>query len=213
MFAGIATIDGPPASGKTTMASLLAKEYALTHLDSGSIFRTLTLHYMNNGIDMTDIKSVITGLQYANIHMSGEEIFLDGKNVSTEIRSVTVTNNVCHISYVPEIREYVKDLQLSLASSGKVVCDGRKVALEVFPHADVKFYLTADQKTRALRRFYQYQKSDPHIKFEDVYADLKRREESEINNGVLKMHPNAIVIDNTNLSIEETFEKMEFFLN
>lgn len=212
MFADIATIDGPPASGKTTMASILAKELGLTHLDSGSIFRSLTCYYMKNGINLNNPAEVIDSLPNVQLHLSGKQIFLDGKDITSEIRTPEVTNNVCLISNLLPVRKFVKEVQLSAAKSGKVVCEGRKVGIEIFPNAKVKFFLTADQETRARRRFYQFQKTNPQIKFEDVYRDLKQRENTELINGVLKMPENAIIIDNTNLSIEETFLVMKAYM-
>lgn len=212
MFADIATIDGPPASGKTTMASILAKEFSLTHLDSGSIFRTITLYSLRNGINLADPNEIIRSLNKFNLKLFEEKIFLDGVDVSLAIRNPVVTKNVCFISNIPAVRKFVKETQLSVAKSGKVICDGRKVGIEVFPEAKVKFYLTADQDARATRRFLELFEVNPKTKFDDVYNDLKKREETEIENGILRIPPNAIVIDNTHMNIHETFLLMKTYM-
>jgi len=212
MLANITTIDGPPAAGKTTMASLLAQEFGRIHLDSGSIFRALTLHYLTQQIDLTEQKDVVTNLHTANISVKDESVFLNGENVSAEIRDPRVTNNVCHISNIPEVRKFVKDLQLFYAKSGQIVCDGRKVGTEVFPDAKVKFYLTADFEIRALRRFQQLLAAKKNVCFKDVKKDLYEREKREKENGILLIPKGAIVIDNTNLTIETTLMCMEEYM-
>jgi cytidylate kinase len=205
----IITIDGPPASGKTTMAGILAKEFGFTHLDSGSIFRTLTLHYMKEGIDLHNPDAVISNLSSADIFCTGEEIFLGGENVSRAIRTPEVTRNVCNISNLPPLRKFVKEIQHSLAEKGGVVCDGRKTGTEIFPNANIKFYLIADQESRAMRRFLQHKKTEPNITFEEVFADLKQREDKELKNGILLLPENPVVVDNTFMNIEETFKVMK----
>lgn len=208
----IITIDGPPASGKTTMAGMLARAYGFTHLDSGSIFRTLTLHYMNEGIDLHNPEEAIAHLDSAEIFCTGEKIFLGGEDVSLAIRTPEVTRNVCNISNLPPLRKFVKDIQHSLAEKGGVVCDGRKTGTEIFPNANVKFYLTADQESRAMRRFLQHKKTEPNITFEEVFDDLKQREDKELKNGILLLPENPVVIDNSLMNIEETFHAMKAYI-
>jgi len=212
MFRNIATIDGPPASGKTTMASLIAKEFGLTHLDSGAIFRAITLDCMKKGVDLSNPTDVIKQLNVTKPRLSGESVFLNGENVTDEIRDPQVSNSVCFISHLPEVRKFVKEFQLSYSKTGKVVCDGRKVGTEVFPNAKVKFYLTARQDVRALRRYLQLWEKNKSICFADVFRDLKQREAHEIENGILLIPKNAIVIDNSDLSIEETLMQMEEYI-
>lgn len=212
MFADIATIDGPPAAGKTTMASLIAKELGLIHLDSGAIFRTITLHCMRTGVNFNNPDEIINSLNTLNIRVACEKVFLDEEDVSEEIRTVKVTNSVRYISHIPTIRNFVTSHQLSCAKNGGVITDGRKVGTEVFPNAKVKFFLTADQNVRAKRRFLQQQKTNPDICFEDVLSDLKRREEYEVQNNVLLVPENPIIIDNTNMTIEETLAKMVSYM-
>ena len=211
MFANIATIDGPPASGKTTMAKMIAKELGLIHIDSGSVFRAITTFCLEKGSDFSPA-NIISQLPYMDIKLDNEHIYLNGKDVSETIRTPYVTKNVCRLSNLPEVRKFVKDFQLEYSNNGKIICDGRKVGTEVFPEASVKFYLTADQRTRALRRFLQLRKTSPAIAFADVYDDLKEREETERANKILLIPENAIIIDNTSLTIEETFSIMEEYL-
>ena len=204
----IMTIDGPPASGKTTLAGLVSEKLGLTHLDSGSIFRSLTLHCMNKGVDLTNTDEVVKEFGDADIQISGGKIFLNGEDVSQKIRTPEVTREIVKISNIPEVRLFVKNFQHAYAAGNGVVADGRKVGTEVFPDADFKFYLTADQEVRAKRRYNQLLPKHPDVKFEDVFRDLKGREDVEVSHGILLVPENAIVIDNSALTVEETLERI-----
>ena len=204
----IMTIDGPPASGKTTMAGLVSEKLGLTHLDSGSIFRSLTLHCMQKGVKLTNTKEVVKEFGDADIQVSGSRIFLNGKDVSEKIRTPEVTREIVKISNIPEVRLFVKNFQHAYAEAGNgIVADGRKVGTEVFPDADFKFYLTADQAVRAKRRYLQVLQNH-NVDFEDILRDLKAREDVEISHGILLVPENAIVIDNSAMTVEETLEKI-----
>ena len=205
----IMTIDGPPASGKTTLAGLVAEKLGLTHLDSGSVFRTLTLHCMNKEIDLQNHSDVVAQLADANIKIVNGRILLNDLDVTQEIRTPEVTRQIVKISNIPEVRKYVKDFQHAYAEAGNgIVADGRKVGTEVFPNANFKFYLTADQEVRAKRRYNQLLPKHPDVKFEDVFRDLKGREDVEVSHGILLVPENAIVIDNSALTVEETLERI-----
>lgn len=216
MLAQIVTIDGPPASGKTTMASLLAKELNFIHLDSGAVFRTITLYCMQKNVDFSDSKNVIKVLN----DLGGLAITCDNKhntylfdqNISKEIRTPAVTNNVKFVSYIPEVRTFVKNHNIQLSNTHKVVAEGRKVGTEVFPNADVKFYLKASLEARTMRRFLQQKNSGCPTCYKNVFHELKDREEYEVESGILLMPDNPIIIDNTNLSIWETLSLMKTYL-
>ena len=209
----IMTIDGPPASGKTTMAKLVSEKLGLTHLDSGSIFRSLTLHCLNKGVKLTNAKEVVEKFGDADIQVSGSRIFLNGKDVSEKIRTPEVTREIVKISNIPEVRLFVKNFQHTYAAAGNgIVADGRKVGTEVFPDADFKFYLTADQEVRANRRYLQMLQKHK-VDYEDVLRDLKAREDVELAHGILLVPENAIVIDNSLMTVEETLEKILSVVN
>ena len=212
MFAQIATIDGPPASGKTTMAKILAKEFNLIHLDSGAIFRSFTLHCMSKCVDLASPKDVALALSSFHISFTSESVLVNGHDVTSKIRDPEVTGNVHYVSFIPIIREFVSNILLSYGRKGKVVCDGRNVGAQVFPDASVKFYLTADLNERVLRRYQQLLRSNPNTCFSDVYKALKEREEYELERNILIMPKDAIVIDNTNLSIQETLQEMRRYM-
>ena len=208
----IMTIDGPPASGKTTLAGLVSENLGLTHLDSGSIFRTLTLHCMNKRVNLTNQSEVVAQLGDADIQISDGRIFLNGKDVTQKIRTPEVTREIVKISNIPEVRKFVKDFQHAYAKAGNgIVADGRKVGTEVFPDADFKFYLTADQEVRANRRYLQMLQKH-NVNYEDVLRELKAREDVEISHGILLVPENAIVIDNSTMTVEETLEKILSFV-
>ena len=204
----IVTIDGTPGAGKTTQAELIAKAIGGIHLDSGALFRCITWYCMQNGIDLKNPDDVIYHLPLVKIQFSDEKHFVCGKNVSEFIRKPHVTKLVCLISNLPAVRTFVKNFQLECAKEGKVVCDGRKVGTEVFPDAKVKFYLDARPEVRALRRYRQFLAKDKNTCYVDVFNDLTRREEIERNNGILLVPENAIIIDNSDQTVEETLNIM-----
>jgi len=208
MAAYIATIDGPPAAGKTTMARLLANSLGFIHLDSGSIFRAITLFLIQNNVNLDDIDAVCAALPEIKLHQNSTQLFLNFKDVTREIRDPYITNNVARISFIPKVRKFVMDTQYSFAKNSNVVSDGRKVGTEVFPQAQAKFFLTADQDLRVYRRYKELASVKPRILYEDVERDLIRREKYEIDNNILLMPENAIVIDNSCLTIDETFKLM-----
>lgn len=208
MAAYIATIDGPPAAGKTTMARLLANSLGFIHLDSGSIFRAITLFLIQNNVNLDDIDTIRDALPKIKLHQNSTQLFLNFNDVTREIRDPYITNNVARISFIPEVREFVMDTQYRFAENSNIVSDGRKVGTEVFPQAQAKFFLTADQNLRVYRRYTELAHVKPRILYEDVERDLIRREKYEIDNHILLMPENAIVIDNSSLTIDETFNVM-----
>ena len=212
MFPHITTIDGTASAGKTTMAKLLAAQFRLTHLESGSIFRALTKQCINKGVDFSSHKEIIDQLT-AEIHLENGRIFLNGEDVTDSLRDPIISKNVCFISYIPEVRKYVKDFQLACAKKRRVICDGRKSGTEIFPHANIKFYLTANLEIRAIRRYHQLIEAKKIVTFSEVYKDLKERENQERSNGLLAVPRNAIIIDNSELTIEETQILMESYMN
>lgn len=208
MAAYIATIDGPPAAGKTTMARMLANSLGFIHLDSGSIFRAITIFLIQNNVNLDDIDAVCSVLPEIKLHQNSTQLFLNHKDVTREIRDPYITNNVARISFIPEVRKFVMDTQYRFAENSNVVSDGRKVGTEVFPQAQAKFFLTANQGLRVERRYSELFLTNPKILYEDVERDLIRREKYEVDNHILLMPKNAIVIDNSYLTIEETFKLM-----
>lgn len=213
MLAQIVTIDGPPASGKTTMAELISKELCFLHLDSGAVFRAITLYCMQKNVDFSNPENVIKTLNHLEITCDHKHnTYLFGYDVSREIRTPDVTNNVKFVSYIPEVRTFVKNHNIQLSNTHKVVAEGRKVGTEVFPNADVKFYLKASLEARTMRRFLQQKNLGCPNCYKNVFHDLKDREEYEVDAGILLLPDNPIIIDNTNLSIWETFNLMKTYL-
>ena len=208
----IITIDGAPATGKTTIAKMIAAEHDMVHLDSGAIFRTITLYCLNSDINLDNEREVIHQLHHVHITLKQDDVILNGINVSEAIRTPEVTNNVCRISHIPAVRSFVKNFQQTAGKKGNVVCDGRKVGTEVFPQAEKKFFLTANLRERASRRWLEYIKTNPTAKLSDVYNDLQKREETEKENGILRMPDGAIIIDTSGFSIEETLSVMDSYI-
>ena len=149
----IIAIDGPSGSGKSTTARLLARHLNITHLDTGAMYRVVTWGIRKENIDINDISGIISFLKKTNIsYKNANEIFLDGKLVSTEIRKKDITSNVSAVSALHEVREYLVDIQRKLGKEIDCVIEGRDIGSVVFPEADFKFFLTADLDVRSIRR-------------------------------------------------------------
>ena len=149
----IIAIDGPAGSGKSTILKLVAKDLNLIYLDTGAMYRMFTLKLLNEKVSFEDKKKIEELLQNLNINIDKESFFLDGKDVSEEIRKSDVSQNVSKVAAIKEVREKMVDLQRKFSQSKDVILDGRDIGTVVFPNADIKIYLVADLKERAERRY------------------------------------------------------------
>jgi len=211
----IITIDGPAASGKSTVARLLAKKLGVSFLDTGAMYRAVTLAAIENGVDMNDeqqLLDVLNNKEFRFVIKEGEMVtHIDGVDVSRRIRAHDVTINARHIAAWPRMRQKLVEMQRQFAESQeKVVTEGRDQGTVVFPNADIKFYLTADITERARRRQAQLANQGVNRDIEDIKRDLQERDKSDVTRKVAPLKPahDAIVVDTTNLSIEKVVEKL-----
>jgi len=208
-------IDGHSSSGKSTIAKGLAKLLKYKYIDTGAMYRAITLKVMNLGISFTDIKSISDLIKKTTIdfvYINGKNVLLlDGQNVEDEIRSLKISQNVSEISAIKEVREYLVDLQRQLGKGKGVIMDGRDIGTVVMPDADFKFFITANEQVRAERRFNELSgKSSENITFEDILQNIKKRDKIDSNriHSPLTIAQNAIIIDTSNLTIEEQLNKI-----
>ena len=204
-------IDGYSSCGKSTIAKAIAKKYSFRYIDTGAMYRAITLYCLNEGILYNneldynrlriDLEQVSVDFRF-NLSKGESETFLNGKNVEFIIRGFDVSENVSLISQVKEVREKLVVLQKAIGSAKNVVMDGRDIGTKVFPDADLKFFITADLYTRAERRFSEH--LDKSITFEQVLENLEKRDEDDKNRlyNPLRMADDAILIDNTSISID-----------
>ena len=200
----IIAIDGPAGSGKSTIAKLIAEDLGLVYLDTGAMYRLVTLKALNDGIlgDLEEIKKMLDNL---NIDIKENGFYLDDIDVSEEIRKPIVSENVSHIAAIREVREKMVDLQRKFSESKNVILDGRDIGTVVFPNADVKIFLVADAKERANRRYKELVKKGENVKIEEIYENILKRDEidSTRKESPLKKAEDAIEVDTTSKNIEE----------
>ena len=200
----IIAIDGPAGSGKSTIAKLIAKDIGLVYLDTGAMYRLVTLKALNDGIlgDLEEIKKMLNNL---NIDIKENGFYLDNVDVSDEIRKPIVSENVSDIAAIREVREKMVDLQRKFSESKNVILDGRDIGTVVFPNANVKIFLVADAKERANRRYKELVKKGENVKIEEIYENILKRDEidSTRKESPLKKAEDAIEVDTTSKNIGE----------
>lgn len=213
-MADIITIDGPTSSGKNSVGFLLAKRLSYRYIDTGMIYRVGTYLALQENISFSDTQKIAGIFKELNIDIKtdreGLRIFNNGEDLTGILHSPLVTKNVSIVAAMREVREATKSIQYQLGQAGNTVMTGRDIGSEIFPSARNKFYLTASVEVRAKRRFKQLIEKDPKVKYEDVLTAMKERDQQDKTREVspLRIPENAIVIDNSNLSIEETVEEM-----
>ncbi len=205
-------IDGYSSCGKSTMAKQLAKALHYSYVDTGAMYRAVALYLLEQGIDIEDIHSIEEALKTIDISFINDNgkntTILNGRNVEDEIRSLTVSSCVSEVAAIPQVRKKLVLLQRNLAGKLGVVMDGRDIGTVVFPNADIKFFLTANLKVRAQRRYDELISQGKETNMDEVLANLQHRDfiDTTREDSPLVQADDAIVIDNTNLTIEEQFE-------
>lgn len=197
-------IDGPAGSGKSTISKLLAKKLGYVHIDTGAMYRAITIEAIKRGIDLKD-RNAYGFIDNVDIKYVSDRIYLNGKDVSEEIRMPYVTENVSMVSSIPYVRQRLCDLQRKAAKEGLIVMDGRDIGYNVLPDADVKIFLVASIEERTKRRALELEAKGIQVNFEELKDDLVRRDYADSNRDTspLKKANDAILLDTTELSIEE----------
>lgn len=207
-------IDGPAGSGKGTVTKRIANELGLINIDTGSTYRCVALEVLNQNVSLEDEEKIIKIASDVDIDIEhnedGDKVYLNGEDVSLKIRSKEVSQIVSPISSIKEVRYIMVDLQRKLAEGKNVIMEGRDICTYVFPNADVKIYLDASIEERARRRYKENQEKGIDMSYEEVYESIKKRDENDMNKeiGALKKAEDSIVVDTTNLSIDEVVEKI-----
>lgn len=201
----IVAIDGPAGSGKSTIAKLLAKKYNLTYIDTGAMYRMITLYLLENNIDINDLKEVERVLNTVNLDMQGDKFYLDNVDVSTKIREKRINDNVSKVASIKIVRSNLVDLQRKISNNKDVILDGRDVGTVIFPNAQVKIFLIASPEERARRRYNEFLEKKVEITYDEVLKSLKERDyiDSTRKESPLKKADDAIELDTTNLTIED----------
>ena len=197
------------------MAKQLAKKLGYIYVDSGAMYRAITLYFLRNHVDWTDtrevkkaLKDIILEFHYNPAHESSE-IYLNGENVEYVIRDLVVAEIVSEIAAIKEVRDFAVAQQQQMGKKKGIVMDGRDIGTVVFPKAELKIFMTADNAVRVERRFRELYEKNPNVTLEEVKTNLEMRDYIDSNREVspLRKAEDAIVLDNTNLTPEEQFKK------
>ena len=210
----VITIDGPAASGKSTVARLLAQRLGASFLDTGAMYRAVTLAAIRAGVDMSDQEKLLGVMETSDFQFSVKEgkmvVCINGVDVSEQLRNPEITANARHTASAPKVREKLVEMQRQFAAGQeKIVTEGRDQGTVAFGDADIKFYLTAEPSERARRRQAELRAKGVSESLEKVQSAIEERDKSDENRtvGPLKPAGDAIVVDTTDLSIEEVVEK------
>lgn len=215
----IIAIDGPAASGKSTTAIGVAKRLGITYLDTGAMYRAVTFGLIENDIKFEDSSELDNYLKQIKLKLSetksGVILNLDGRNVSKEIRSSKVTENVSEVSALKSVRDSMVIIQRKLAKKNDCILEGRDIGTVVFPNADFKFFLIADEKSRAKRRQNDLKKMGEQKSIDNVTRDIIKRDYKDSNrkHSPLIRSENAIIIDTSNLGINKVIDKIVNIVN
>ncbi len=203
-------IDGPAGSGKSTIAKSVAKGLEFTYIDTGAMYRAITLKALELNIRNLADESLYDFILDTKLEFINELMYMDGRDVSKEIRSEEVVKNVSLVSSLKYVRDVLVEKQREMAKTNNVVMDGRDIGTNVLKDASLKIFLTAAIDVRALRRFYELQEAGSSMSYDDVVADVMRRDNFDTNrlNNPLRQAEDAILIDNSELTIEETAQKI-----
>ena len=210
----IVAIDGPAASGKSTTAKMVAKKLEMTYLDTGAMYRAVTLALLRSNTDLDDYDSVCRVIDELelDIYDKGSKtiVKLDGEDVSQAIRSMPVTENVSVVSAMKYVRQTMVEIQRNIGKKTNCVVEGRDIGTVVFPDAEFKIFMVADVNMRAERRFKDFYEMGENRSFQEVLADLKRRDEKDSTRAYspLQKADEAIEIDTSMLSIDQQVEKI-----
>lgn len=215
----IVAIDGPAGSGKGTVTKVIAGRMGLINLDTGATYRCVALEALRRGVTLEEKDKIVELVDGLNIEFKHENdfirVFLNGEDVTSEIRSIEVTKIVSQISSIVPVRLKMVDLQRKMAEGKDVIMEGRDIGTYVFPNADIKIYLDADVEERAKRRYKENMEKGINTSYEEVIENIKIRDENDKNKeiGALRVAKDAIIVDSTKMTIEEMADKVEEIIN
>ena len=201
----IVAIDGPAGSGKSTIAKIIAKKFNFTYIDTGAMYRMITLYLLENNIDFDDLKEIEKVLNTVNLDMQGDKFYLNNVDVTTKIREKIINENVSKVASIKIVRSNLVDLQRKVSNNKNVILDGRDVGTVIFPNAQVKIFLIASPEERARRRYKEFLEKKTEITYEEVLNSIKERDhiDSTRDESPFVKADDAIELDSTNLTIDD----------
>lgn len=210
----IITIDGWSACGKSTLAKQLAKKIGYLYIDSGAIYRAITLYFLRNNIDLTDAGQIKGSLQnitlefIVNKYTDHSEIYLNGENVEYIIRDLIIAEKVSEVAALKDVRTFAVAVQQEMGKNKGIVMDGRDIGTTVFPKAEIKIFMIADQAVRVERRFSEMFEKNPNITLDEIRSNLEMRDYIDSHRAVspLRKAEDAVELDNTHLTEKEQLD-------
>src|SRR5438067_5448937 len=201
----IITIDGWSSTGKSTLAKQLAKALGYIYVDSGAMYRAITLYFLRNHVDWTDRQGVKKALKQINIELQKNpktetsEVYLNGENVEYVIRDLVVAEKVSEIAAIRDVRDFAVAQQRKMGDHKGIIMDGRDIGTVVFPHAELKIFMTADKDIRVKRRFQELYEKNPNVTMEEVKANLEMRDYIDSHREIspLRQASDALELDNS----------------
>lgn len=210
----VVAVDGPAGSGKGTVTKIVGKREKLVYIDTGAMYRCVTLDMLRKNIGLEDIEKIKEVLENINIEFKEENgqntVYLNGENVTKAIRENEVNQMVSQVSHLVEVRKNITNLSRKVAEGKQVIMEGRDIGTNVFPNADIKIYLDATSEERAKRRYNQNKEKGINIPYEEILENIKFRDNNDKTSPVapLKQAEDAIYIDSSNMTIEEVANKI-----
>ena len=207
-------IDGPGGAGKSSVAKAVASELQIIYVDTGALYRTIGMYMINSGIDLKNSQEVINHLGDFTLELKfidGKQvILLDGVDVGDNIRTPEVSMAASAVSAIPEVRQYILDMQRNIAENNSVIMDGRDIGTVVLPNAQVKIFLTADDTERAMRRYKELQEKGSSVTYQEVLDDLRVRDYNDSHREIAPLKPaeDSVIVNTTNYTLEESIDKI-----
>ncbi|PRR78887.1 Cytidylate kinase [Clostridium liquoris] len=207
-------VDGPAGAGKSTIAKVLAKRFNLMYIDTGAMYRGVTLLSKRNNVSPEDTDILCRLIKSLEMHFSNDRLIINGEDVSEEIRKPEISNNVSLYAAIPEVRELLVQLQKEMSKKYDVVMDGRDIGTVVLSEAPFKFYLTASPEVRAKRRYDELLENGINVEYNNIFQDIIKRDfiDTTRKANPLKKADDAIEIDTSNLTVLKVVDKMSNYI-
>lgn len=209
----IVAIDGPAGTGKGTVTKIIADKLGLVNIDTGAMYRCVALYSLRNNVDLTnnaEIEEMFINIKINFENKDGlQKVYLNGEDVSLIIRTPEIDKKVAEVATIQPIRKKMVDLMREVAEGKDVIMEGRDIGTAVFPNANVKIYLEAEVEERARRRYKENREKNIECSFEKIMEDMIARDKSDLTKGGLRQADDAVLVDCTNMTIEETVTEIE----
>lgn len=201
-------IDGPAGAGKSTIAKKIAEAKKILYIDTGAMYRAITLKLLNNNVSLKDNEVILETLESTGIEFKEGSIYLDGINVDQEIRRPEINKNVSEVAAIPCVRKALVNIQRKIAENNSVIMDGRDIGTRVLPFAKYKFFLTASVDERAKRRYIELKKNGYEQSYEEVAEEISKRDKMDTERKLdpLRKAEDAILVDTTGKTIDEVID-------